>query len=163
MFWCHVHWWTPLCSNMVFVMDEQLLAQKSSNKRPLGFKSGSLFLPITPLRVTLALRMWVLKSPSKTIESPVRAPSGSPPRASTKAWYTALLFSPTHKNQLTYGLAGEVSLVYMDTFLHTGTVRDCRLLRGNAARLDVGNQRWDLPHFGTQRAHPWLHSFAKHR
>lgn len=26
-FWCHMHWWTPLCLDLVFIMDKQWLAE----------------------------------------------------------------------------------------------------------------------------------------
>ena len=48
-------------------MDKLWLAQKSSNRTPLGFRSGRPFLSITPLQVTLSLPMWALKSPSRTM------------------------------------------------------------------------------------------------
>lgn len=41
--WCQMHLWTPLCSNMVLVMDEQWLAQKSNNWISLGYRLGSSF------------------------------------------------------------------------------------------------------------------------
>lgn len=47
-----VHLWTLLCSNMVFIMVNPWLAQKSNNKAHLGIRSDGLFFPITPLQVT---------------------------------------------------------------------------------------------------------------
>jgi len=71
--WCQVHIWTPLCLNMVFVMDSPWRAQKSNNRTPLWFRSGGPFLPITPFQVSLSLPKWALKSPSRTRESPAGA------------------------------------------------------------------------------------------
>uniref|UniRef100_A0A3B3BJC0 Ig-like domain-containing protein n=1 Tax=Oryzias melastigma TaxID=30732 RepID=A0A3B3BJC0_ORYME len=68
--------------------------QKSNNKTPLGFRSGRLFLPITPLQVPLSLPTWALKSPRRrTTESPVRALSSFPPRDTKKTGYSELLFA----------------------------------------------------------------------
>ena len=62
---CQVHTWTPLCLNMLFVMDNLWRAQKSSNRTPLWFKSGwggGAFFPVKPLQVSLSLPTWASKS-----------------------------------------------------------------------------------------------------
>ena len=60
--WCQLHLLKLLWLNMVLVMDKLWLAQKSNGWTPLEFRSGSLFLPITPLQVLLSLPPWALKS-----------------------------------------------------------------------------------------------------
>jgi len=67
------------------------LAQKSKNKTPLRFRSGKLFLPISPLQVTSPLPIWALKSPKITMESPGDAPFRTPPTDPKKAGYSELL------------------------------------------------------------------------
>ncbi|MEQ2162319.1 hypothetical protein GOODEAATRI_018492 [Goodea atripinnis] len=79
---------------MVFIMDSPLLTQKSNNKTPLGFRSGRLFLPITPLQVSLSFPTWVLKSPSRIMESLGEALSSNPDRDAKNAGYSALLPGP---------------------------------------------------------------------
>jgi len=73
-----------LCSNTVFVMDNRWLAQKSKNKTPFRFRSGRLFLPITPFQVTPSLPTWALFL-RREMESPAGIPSRTPLRYSKKA------------------------------------------------------------------------------
>lgn len=68
-FWCHMHQCTPLCSNMVFVMDKLWLVQKSSNRTRPEFRLERPFLPVTPFKIWLSLPTCALKSPSRTTES----------------------------------------------------------------------------------------------
>lgn len=44
--WYQVHLWTPVCSNMVFVVSKQWLSQKYNNKALLGIRSGRPSIPI---------------------------------------------------------------------------------------------------------------------
>ena len=62
MAWYQVHLWTTLYLNMLFVMDNPWLAQKSKNKTPFRFRSGRPFLPIKPLKVTPSMPTWALKA-----------------------------------------------------------------------------------------------------
>lgn len=52
---------------MLFIVVIPLVAQKFSYKAPLEFGSGSPFLPIRPLQVSLSVPARVLKSPIRTI------------------------------------------------------------------------------------------------
>ena len=45
---------------------EQTVTCKSKKNTPIRFRSGRLFLPITPFQVSLSLTMWALKSPLKS-------------------------------------------------------------------------------------------------
>lgn len=68
--WCHKHITTPLCLNMIFVMDNIWLGQMSNKRKPLWFRLGKPFLPVTSLQVTQSLPKWVLTLPSRTMEYP---------------------------------------------------------------------------------------------
>lgn len=57
----------------------------------LGSDQGVAFLPITLFQVSLILPTWALKWPSRTMESPVGAPSSTPHRDSKKAGYSTLV------------------------------------------------------------------------
>lgn len=67
------------------------LAQMSSNRMPIRFRSGRPFLPITQFQVALSLPTWVLKSSSRMMVAPA---SSTPPNASKQAECSALLFGP---------------------------------------------------------------------
>lgn len=60
--WCYVHWWTPLCMNMVLVMDKPILELKFSSVQltPLRFRCWRPFLlqqATVPLK-ELGSRAW---------------------------------------------------------------------------------------------------------
>lgn len=73
-------------------MDNLWFTQKSNNKTSLRFRSGRMFLPITPLEVSLSLPMWPLKSYSRTRKSPDGAPSSTPLTDPKKTRYSELSF-----------------------------------------------------------------------
>ncbi len=82
--WCQVHFWTILCLNMMFVMNNPWLAQKSNNQAPLGFRSGRWLLPVTPSKF-LHHRPCEHLSPPEELSSPQLEPSPGPhPRTSRR-------------------------------------------------------------------------------
>lgn len=71
VFWYQVHFRTTnACLNMAFVTSSLCLTPRY--KAALGFRPARLFLPVTCLQVSQSLHLWVLKSPNRTMESPVK-------------------------------------------------------------------------------------------